>query len=94
MSACAQLEVECQSDYLVEGTWFPVYLPHFGSPQGMVIGSIARERTRTNAYVSLVNPEVYSGPAVPELQKALQDWGWFGPASLCPAWYASFRPKA
>ena len=82
------LGIDCRPNYLINGMWFPAYLPHFGGTNGMVIGAIGRNSTKVQSiYVSLVNPEVYSGDAIHELREALNDWGWFGPIDLRPNWY-------
>jgi hypothetical protein len=92
VEACGRLHVECRPDYIAEGTWWPLYLPHFGGPNGMVIGGLARGTPKlTGTYVSLVNERLYSDDAVTTLRQALTDWGWFGPEVQCPPWFTGIK---
>jgi len=86
---CTALGVECKSPYIVGETLWPAYIPHFGRPVGMVVGSMnVRYPSPEPLYLSLVNPASYCGSNIDLLRETFDDWGWFGPLEKRPAWYA------
>jgi hypothetical protein len=75
---------------------FAVFLPDFGSKNGMVVGLLgwhlfdAEETAVANAaklYLSALNPETYSTFDRDHFVDTLNDWGWYGPDDEQPAWY-------
>ena len=89
MAAFGQFGVDCIADFHVQGQWFPIHLPHFGGPQGMVVAGLGRKRVDVRPYyLSLVNADLYCSAQYSSLCEALNDWGWFGPLDRRPAWFA------
>ena len=72
---------------------YPVYLPDFGGPEGMVLmaaghgqGDLPRRVARD---AGLQYVELFASDAAydaEELRANLQDWGWSGPEGSEPAW--------
>ena len=73
------------------------FLPHFGGPNGMIIGAFSPPSFKVNQrlvllagqkryFWSFVNPIGYSTFKSDEFKCALNDWGFFGPEKLRPCW--------
>jgi hypothetical protein len=78
------------------------YLPDFGGPTGMVLQAIfpphftvdknlARDVKKAGYYMSFINADCYSKFDPHQFEDALNDWGFYGPAALCPNWLETAR---
>lgn len=92
-----RLGIDVETGYVLDTSMgsvvFPVYLPDFGGPEGMVImaaghgeGDLARRVARDAGlqYAELHGSfGKYDGE---EFRATLNDWGWSGPPETSPDW--------
>ncbi len=73
------------------------FLPHYGSPNGMVIGLMFPPALKTNQdliaaarskglFYSFINVASYANYDAIVFKDALLDWEYFGPPDLRPSW--------
>jgi hypothetical protein len=73
------------------------FLPHFGSPRGMVLDiwvagvpdstrALQQAARRAQIFCSSVSVETYSDYNREAFIEALNDWGYFGPEKARPPW--------
>ncbi|MGA2542896.1 MAG: hypothetical protein ABSG78_15205 [Verrucomicrobiota bacterium] len=80
------------------------YLPHFGKPKGMIIAAmdlpkigpdrrLSRFAEEEGLFCSHVNATPFATTDVGEtvFKEALEDWGYYGPASQCPSWFNGYK---
>jgi hypothetical protein len=75
------------------------YLPHFGSPKGMIIGLVdapdyepdrvlADAAAQAGVYCSFISAEIYGRYDAERFKETLSDWGYFGKDTERPKWLA------
>ena len=99
--AASRLGIIIHTPYILECDHYSIeclaYLPHFGSPNGMVIGWINPPRYERDRrliecarnhllYCSFIVPHVYSRYEDQKFREALMDWGYYGPKDQRPPW--------
>jgi hypothetical protein len=92
------IEVVAPFDLIVDGQSyrFLAFLPHFGSPKGMVVAAgpsddgLWTAAQKAGYYMSSVNVDVYSTYMREHFVDTLKDWGFYGPAEKRPPW---LRPE-
>ncbi len=79
------------------------FLPDFGGPNGMLVGAMDLPGVKPSGplehfakqkglFCSFVNASGFATGNVAEAVfiDALQDWGYYGPADKCPAWFKGY----
>jgi hypothetical protein len=97
--AAADLGIRVVTPFAVQSgettVTFPLHLPDFGGPAGMVCGTLdtpaahALAAERAGYYCSRINAESYSRYQRDAFIATLDDWQYFGPPAQRPPWYAS-----
>jgi len=93
--AASDLGIRIITPFTITGVTFPLHLPDFGGPAGMVCGTLdtpaehALAAERAGYYCSRINTESYSHYQRDAFIATLDDWQYFGPPEQCPPWYAS-----
>ena len=94
-----RLGIDVETSYVLDtsmgSTVFPVYLPDFGGPEGMVVMAAGHGEGDLPRLVAedagLRYAELHSAFGrydEEEFRATLQDWGWSGPRGTEPDWLA------
>jgi hypothetical protein len=81
------------------------FLQDFGGPKGMIVAALVLPEFKANAplleaarkrgfFCSSVSPLGWVGYDEARFKEALEDWGYYGPADKCPAWFNGFKHLA
>ena len=87
------LGIEVESPFILNRVRFPIFVKHFGSYSGTIIIDMDDIDTADDVipkqyYWSGINPINYREYDRDHFINTLEDWGWFGPESKKPSWYA------
>ena len=92
LDAAKDLGIRVAAPFCVQGAEdepfiYEAYVQDFGGPKGTVVGVLLCDcRTAQGFYCSNL-AESYRNYRRQHFVDTLNDWGWFGPAELRPAWY-------
>ena len=92
-----RLGIDVEVSYLLDTSMgsvqYPVYLPDFGGPEGMVLmaaghgeGDLPRMVAEDEGLVYVELHSSYGTYDEEEFRAPLQDFGWSGPATTAPDW--------
>ena len=98
LEAGDRLGIDVEGSYLLDTSMgsavYPVYLPDFGGPEGMVLMAAGHGEgdlpQRVAHDAGLQYAELFASHAkydAEEFRATLQDWGWFGPEGAEPGWW-------
>ena len=97
LEAGERMGIDVEAPYALDTSMgsvvYPVYLPDFGGPEGMVLMDAGHGQgdlpLRVARDAGLQYAELHASHArydAEEFRATLQDWGWSGPEGLAPGW--------
>ncbi len=100
-TASELLDIEVTAPFTLRAGVKPVhcvaFLPHFGSPRGVVVGAaeppgfdtdpeLVKQAEKAGFFYSFINTEIFTDYDERRFKETLKDWGFFGPMARRPHW--------